>query len=79
MSDPKPPCECHECVLANAGRPSVTIPGCRYREPEELHGVRLKRYYEAQDELKATIARILGRRELPSRQRGAEAVGEASR
>lgn len=52
------PCPCHACVVANVGRPSVTIPACRYRPAEELHGKALRDYWEAREALEATIARL---------------------
>jgi hypothetical protein len=57
MSDQQA-CRCHACVVACVDRPSVTIPGFRNTPPQPLHGVELARYYAAQDELRATIARL---------------------
>ena len=62
MSENEQPCECHECIVANVGKPSVTIPAYKGRPARELHGVALRQHYEALEELKAMIARM--RREL---------------
>lgn len=52
------PCPCHACVVAGVDRPSVTIPAFRGDPALELHGRELARYYEAQDELRATLAKF---------------------
>ncbi len=54
------PCDCEACVVANVQRPPVTIPGYLGTPPKTLHGVELRDYYAAQDELKATLARVKG-------------------
>jgi hypothetical protein len=54
------PCECHACVLAGVGRRSVTIPEWRGTPAQELHGRDLQRFYEAQDGLRAALAKIKG-------------------
>lgn len=57
MSDP---CTCHLCVVAGCDRPPVTIPAFRSEPARTLHGVDLVRHYQAQDELKAVLARYRG-------------------
>jgi hypothetical protein len=66
-------CECHACIVANVGRPSVTIPAWKDHQAEELHGVELRRWWEARDAYKATVRAIVGD---PKLQTALESIGE---
>lgn len=60
MSDQEP-CRCHACVVAGCDRPPITIPGWPKGTPARtLHGRELAEHYRAQDELRATLAKIRG-------------------
>lgn len=56
MSDE--PCTCHDCVVANVGRPAVTIPANRYEPARTLHGRELVKHYEGEDKLRAMITEL---------------------
>lgn len=60
MSDNREPCCCEACDLAGCDRPPITIPAFKGTPARTLHGKELVAHYRAQDELRATLAKLRG-------------------
>jgi hypothetical protein len=58
MSESPDLCTCHACVVANVDRPPITIPAHKGEPAKTLHGVELRKHYEAMDQLRAAIEKF---------------------